>query len=172
MCYDQFDGWFCTMQGEQNNHKLVINTPDLPNLWVLKFHSIHDLTFLWLLSVVLKFSCRLWQFWQHYCQVWYMCQWFFTNSGQTGHQQEKLITPSGSQVLSPSIWYKELQNPMKNKTHYSFIRHILKTLVAILSHDAMCTAGLIYMCCGQNKGKLLHPHTHTPIGRALSQWDY
>ena len=32
--YDPFDGWFYLISGGPNNHKLVINSPDLPNLCV------------------------------------------------------------------------------------------------------------------------------------------
>ena len=34
--YDQFGGGFFPTPGGQNNHKLVIDTPDSPYLWVLK----------------------------------------------------------------------------------------------------------------------------------------
>ena len=49
--YNQFGGWFCPTSGGKNNHKLLINKPDLHNLSVLKFHSIHDHIFLSFLSV-------------------------------------------------------------------------------------------------------------------------
>ena len=50
--YDLFVGWFCPMSGGQNNHKLVINTPDLHELWVLKFHFTHNHISLCFLSVL------------------------------------------------------------------------------------------------------------------------
>ena len=57
--YDQFGGWFCTRSGGQNNPKLVINSPDLHKLRVLKFHSIHNRIFLW---VFCQFSEDFWPF--------------------------------------------------------------------------------------------------------------
>ena len=59
--YDQFAGWFCLMPGGQNKDKLVIHTPDLLELGVLKFHSIMTLHSCGLLSVFLKFSYHIWQ---------------------------------------------------------------------------------------------------------------
>ena len=44
--YDQFGGWFRPMSRCRNNNTPIINTPDLQELLVLKFYSIHDHT-LW-----------------------------------------------------------------------------------------------------------------------------
>ena len=93
--YDQFGGWFCVMPGGQNNHKLVINTPDLLELGVIKCHSIYDLIFLWLLSGFLLFSSSFW----HFGSIITRCDRYvdvFLPSPIVANEasEEKLITPS------------------------------------------------------------------------------
>ena len=82
--YDQLGGWFCPTPGEQNNLKLVNNTPDLHQLWVLKFHSINDLPFVWMCvsfsAVFLPFLTRLSSIIARCNRSLYMHWWFFTDS--------------------------------------------------------------------------------------------
>ena len=49
-CYLWPVWWLILTSGGQNNHKLVINTPDLHEVWVLKCHSIHNHIFLYSLT--------------------------------------------------------------------------------------------------------------------------
>ena len=91
---------------DKNNHKLVKNTPDFPKLGVLKCHSVHDVTFLWLFvsfsDVFLLFLTIL----VSSLPVWYVCPWFVTDGGQIRNQQEKLHQQIPyKKILQKHIWY-------------------------------------------------------------------